>query len=107
MSNEAIRILYSIRSYLGWELGTSEGRFASGIQLGCLRVSRSDYLVRRLPSKEVSLMSIELIPILLFAWFVELIKPIQANSGLLFLTPLLAIVWALGIIALVRRWRAE
>ena len=52
-------------------------------------------------------MSIELIPILLFAWFVELIKPIQANSGLLFLTPLLAIVWALGIIALVRRWRAE
>jgi hypothetical protein len=49
-------------------------------------------------------MSIELIPILLFAWFVELSEFVESNFGLLFFTPLLAVVWALGIIGVMRRW---
>jgi hypothetical protein len=49
-------------------------------------------------------MNIEMIPILLFAWFVELTQIIQANAGLLFFTPVLAIVWAFGIIFIMRRW---
>jgi hypothetical protein len=49
-------------------------------------------------------MSIELIPILVFAWFVELTQFVESNFTLLFLTPLLAILWALGIIAVMRRW---
>jgi hypothetical protein len=52
-------------------------------------------------------MSFELIPILVFAWFVELTQLIQSNAGLLFFTPLLAIVWALGIIAVMRRWDSK
>jgi hypothetical protein len=52
-------------------------------------------------------MSFELIPILVFAWFVELTQLIQSNAGLLFFTPLLAIVWALGIIAVMRRWESK
>jgi hypothetical protein len=52
-------------------------------------------------------MNIELIPILVFAWFVELTQLIQSNAGLLFFTPLLAIVWALGIIAVMRRWESK
>jgi hypothetical protein len=49
-------------------------------------------------------MSIELIPILVFAWFVEITDFVEANFTLLFLTPLLGILWALGIIAVMRRW---
>lgn len=49
-------------------------------------------------------MSIELIPIVFFAWFFELSEFVQSNAGLLFFTPLLAIVWALGIIAVMRKW---
>jgi len=52
-------------------------------------------------------MSIELIPIVLFAWFVELTQLIQSNAGLLFFTPLLAILWAAGIIAVMRRWESR
>jgi hypothetical protein len=52
-------------------------------------------------------MNIEMIPILLFAWFVELTQIIQANFGLLFFTPFVAIVWALAIIAIMRRWETR
>jgi hypothetical protein len=49
-------------------------------------------------------MNIELIPIIVFAWFVELSGFIETNFTLLFFTPLLAVLWALGIIAVMRRW---
>jgi hypothetical protein len=49
-------------------------------------------------------MSVELIPIVVFAWFVELSEFVESNFTLLFFTPLLAIVWALGIIAVMKRW---
>jgi hypothetical protein len=49
-------------------------------------------------------MNIELVPILFFAWFVGLSEMVRANFGLLFFTPLLAILWALGIIAIMKRW---
>mgnify|MGYP006946329165 CR=1 FL=1 len=49
-------------------------------------------------------MSIELIPIVIFAWFVEITDFVEANFTLLFFTPLLASLWALGIIAVMRRW---
>jgi hypothetical protein len=52
-------------------------------------------------------MGIELVPIVLFAWFVELTQLIQSNAGLLFFTPLLAILWALGIIAVMKRWEGR
>jgi hypothetical protein len=49
-------------------------------------------------------MALELIPVLLFAWFVELTQIIQANVGLLFFLPLFAIVWTVGVISIMRRW---
>lgn len=49
-------------------------------------------------------MSIELIPIVFLAWFLEITNFVEANFGLLFFTPLLAIVWALGIIFVMKRW---
>jgi hypothetical protein len=49
-------------------------------------------------------MALELIPVLLFAWLVELTQLIQANAGLLFLLPLFAIVWTVGVISIMRRW---
>lgn len=52
-------------------------------------------------------MSIELIPILVFAWFIELSQLIQSNAGLLFFTPLLAILWSVGIITVMRRWEGR
>jgi hypothetical protein len=52
-------------------------------------------------------MGIELVPIVLFAWFVELTQLIQSNAGLLIFTPLLAILWALGIIAVMKRWEGR
>lgn len=52
-------------------------------------------------------MSFELIPILVLAWLVEISEFVESNFGLLFFTPLLAVVWALGIIAVMRRWDAR
>ena len=52
-------------------------------------------------------MGLELIPILVFAWFIELTQLIQSNAGLLFFTSLLAIFWAAGIIAVMRRWESR
>ncbi len=49
-------------------------------------------------------MALELIPVLLFAWLVELTELIQANAGLLFFLPLFAIVWTVGLISIMRRW---
>jgi hypothetical protein len=49
-------------------------------------------------------MALELIPVLLFAWLVELTQVIQANAGVLFFLPLFAIVWTVGVISLMRRW---
>lgn len=49
-------------------------------------------------------MSIELIPVVIFAWFVELAKLVESNAGILFFSPLLAIVWVSGIIFTMRRW---
>jgi hypothetical protein len=49
-------------------------------------------------------MALEVIPVLLFAWLVELTEMIQANSGLLFFLPLFAIVWTVGVISIMRRW---
>jgi|694.fasta_scaffold89925_3 hypothetical protein len=49
-------------------------------------------------------MALELIPVLLFAWLVELTQLIQANAGLLFFLPLFAIVWTVGVISIMRRW---
>ena len=49
-------------------------------------------------------MSLELIPVLLFAWLVELTEMIQANAGPLFFLPLFAIVWTVGVISIMRRW---
>jgi len=49
-------------------------------------------------------MALELIPLLLFAWLVELSEMVQANAGLLFFVPLFAIVWTVGIILIMRRW---
>jgi hypothetical protein len=49
-------------------------------------------------------MALELIPVLLFAWLVELTELIQANAGLLFFLPLFAIVWTVGVISIMRRW---
>jgi len=49
-------------------------------------------------------MALELIPLLLFAWLVELSEMVQANAGLLFFLPLFTIVWTVGIISIMRRW---
>ena len=49
-------------------------------------------------------MALELIPVLLLAWFVELTQLIQANAGVLFFLPLFAIVWTVGVISIMRRW---
>ena len=47
-------------------------------------------------------MSLELIPVLVFAWLVELTQFIQANAGPLFFLPLFTIIWT-GI----RIWETE
>ena len=52
-------------------------------------------------------MNIELIPIVVFAWFVGFTQLIESNFGLLFFTPFVAIVWALAIIAIMRRWETK
>jgi hypothetical protein len=49
-------------------------------------------------------MPLELIPVLVFAWFVELTEVIKANAGLLFFLPLFAIIWTVGVISIMRRW---
>jgi hypothetical protein len=61
VSNETIWILYSFRSYLGWQLEASGNELASGIHARSLWVSRNDYLLRRLPSKEVSMNEVEFV----------------------------------------------
>ena len=49
-------------------------------------------------------MALELIPVLVFAWFVELTRIIEANAGLLFFLPLFTILWTAGVITIMRRW---
>jgi hypothetical protein len=49
-------------------------------------------------------MALELIPVLILAWFAELTQLIQANAGVLFFLPLFAIVWTVGVISIMRRW---
>ena len=49
-------------------------------------------------------MPLELIPVVVFAWFVELAGVIQANAGLLFFLPLFAIIWTVGVLTVMRRW---
>ena len=107
LPNEAFGILYSFRSYLGWQLEASGNELASWIHSRSLRVSRNDYLLRRLPSKEVSLMGIESLALVIFAWLMELSRFLEDNAGLLFFTSLLLVLWLSGVVTVVRRWRSE
>jgi hypothetical protein len=52
-------------------------------------------------------MNIEMIPILLFAWFVELTQIIQANVGLLFFLPLFTFFWIVCVLSVMRKWDAR
>ena len=107
MPNEALWILYSFRSYLGWQLEASGNELASWIHTRSLRLSWNDNLLRRLPSKEVSVMGIESLALVIFAWLLELSRFLEDNAGLLFFTSLLLVLWLTGVITVVRRWRSE
>ena len=107
MSSETIWILYSFRSYLGWQLEASGNEFASWIHSRSLWVSWNDYLLRGLLSKEVSLMGIESLALVIFAWLMELSGFLEDYAGILFLTSLLLVLWLTGVITVVRRWRSE
>ena len=106
-SNETYWILYSLRSYLGWQLEASGNELASWIHSRSFRVSWNDNLLRRLPSKEVSLMGLEVIAVLVFALFMEVDQFIRENVGLLFFSSIFLILWLSGIITIVRRWAGQ
>ena len=78
---------------------------ASWILTWSLWFSTIDNLVRRLPSKEVSLMGIEIIGILIFARLMELSQFLRENALLLSVPSIFLLLWLTGIITLVRRWR--
>jgi hypothetical protein len=52
-------------------------------------------------------MGIESLALIIFAWLMELSRFLEDNSGLLFSTSLLLIVWLTGVMTVVRRWRSE
>jgi hypothetical protein len=105
--NENVWILYFVCCHFDWQLEITGNGFASWIHAWGFRASWGCYLVRGLFGKEVSLMNIEMIPILLFAWFVELTQIIQANAGLLFFLPLFTLVWIVCVLSVMRKWDAK
>jgi hypothetical protein len=105
--NETFWILYSFRSYLGWQLEASGNRLAPWIHLGRFRNVGNDYLGRRFYGEEIPLMGFETIGLLIFARLFELSQFLMDNAALLFFSSLFLILWLTGIITVLRRWAGE
>jgi hypothetical protein len=52
-------------------------------------------------------MALELIPVLIFAWLVELTYILQSNAVTLMYMPLFAFVWTVGVLSVMRKWDAR
>jgi hypothetical protein len=52
-------------------------------------------------------MGIEVVAVLLFAWFMELNQLLRDNAGILFFSSFFVILWTTGVITIVRRWAGE
>jgi uncharacterized membrane protein (DUF106 family) len=52
-------------------------------------------------------MALELIPVLIFAWLVELTYTLQSSAVTLIYMPLFAIVWTVGVLSVMRKWEAR
>lgn len=52
-------------------------------------------------------MALEIIPVLIFAWLVELTHTLQSNAVTLIYLPLLTIIWTVGVLLIMRRWDAR